>query len=65
MPRTKGFQVRIWEQSAGEEPPEHAAYLEEDGNRKIFVTQRAARDAAVEYVRDAPELTYAIEPQVR
>lgn len=64
MTRTKGFRVRIWEQSAGEEPPEHARYLEEDGEPQIFATQRAARDAADAYVREEPELTYAIEPQV-
>lgn len=68
MPRTKGFHVRVWQQADGrpeDEAPEHAEYILEDGEPKIFTTRRAAADAAAEYVEDDPGLTYAIMPEVR
>ena len=68
MPRTKGFHVRIWRQAAGEpaeEAPEHAEYLLEDGEPKIFTTRRAAAEAAEEHVGDEAGLAWAIEPEVR
>lgn len=67
MTRTKGFRVKIWEQAAGETPEagsEHADYLTEDGEPKVFATQRAAKDAADAYVRERPNVTYALEPVV-
>lgn len=69
MPRTKGFYVRIWRQEAGEpfedEAPDHAEYLREDGERKLFTTRRAAAEAAEAHVDDEPGLAWAIEPEVR
>ena len=67
MTRTKGFRVKIWKQPPGEpsdEPPADAGYLMEEGEPKLFATQRAARDAAQAYLEEEPELTYAIEPEV-
>ena len=67
MTRTKGFRVKIWKQPPGtpsDEPPADAGYLMEDGEPKLFTTQRAARDAAQAYLDENPDLTYAIEPEV-
>lgn len=67
MTRTKGFRVKIWKQPHGEpteEPPGDAGYLMEEGEPKLFTTQRAAREAAQAYLEEEPELVYAIEPEV-
>lgn len=67
MTRTKGFRVKIWKQAPSgptASDAERADYLTEDGEPKLFATKRAARDAADAYVRDKPELTYALEPDV-
>ena len=67
MTRTKGFLVKIWKQPPGtpsDEPPADATYLMEEGEPKLFATQRAAREAAQAFLEEEPELTYAIEPDV-
>lgn len=67
MTRTKGYRVKIWKQKdaeTAEPPPADADYLTEDGDAKLFATQRAAQDAAEAYARERPEIAFVIEPVV-
>ena len=65
MSRTRGYYVKLWRQGRSDaETQDEPEYIMAGNEPQLFVTKTQAAEAGREYVKDKPELTYALEPVV-